>query len=39
MRKAPHPRAIKNIKALSNYRGGIVGVENAEAFIVNKIIV
>ena len=39
MRKAPHPRSIKNIKALSNYRGGIVGVENAEAFIVNKIIV
>ncbi len=39
IKKAPHSRSFKNIISLSNYRGGIVGIENAEAFIVNKILV
>ena len=39
MRKTPHSRSFKNIESLANYRGGIVGVENAEAFVVNKILV
>ena len=39
IRKPPHSRSYKNIESLSNYRGGIVGVENAEAFVVNKIVV
>ena len=32
----PHSRSIKNIDALSIIRGGIVGIKNAEAFVVNK---
>ncbi len=39
IKKTPHSRSFKNIESLSNYRGGIVGVENAEAFVVNKILV
>jgi len=38
MRKTPHSRSIKNINALSIYRGGTVGLNKAEAFIVNRII-
>ena len=38
MRQAPHPRSIKNINALSIFRGGVVGLNYAEAFFVNKII-
>tara|TARA_B100000035_G_scaffold122493_1_gene104219 strand:- start:1002 stop:1688 length:687 start_codon:yes stop_codon:yes gene_type:complete len=38
LRKAPHSRSIKNINSLSIVRGGIVGVNNAEAFYINKII-
>ena len=38
MRKTPHSRSIKNIHALSTFRGGIVGLHYAEAFFVNKII-
>ena len=39
IKKTPHSRSFKNIESLSNYRGGIVGLENAEAFVVNKIVV
>ena len=38
LRKPPHPRSIENINALSNYRGGVVGLNDAEAFVVHKII-
>tara|TARA_E500000178_G_scaffold280283_1_gene280303 strand:- start:309 stop:995 length:687 start_codon:yes stop_codon:yes gene_type:complete len=38
LRKPPHPRSIKNIHALSAFRGGFVGLHYAEAFFVNKII-
>ena len=38
MRQSPHSRSIKNINSLSIFRGGTVGLENAEAFVVNKII-
>ncbi len=39
MRKTPHSRSIKNINALSISRGGTVGLNKAEAFFVNRIIV
>jgi len=29
---------VKNINALSNYRGGVVGLNNAEAFLIHKIL-
>ena len=32
MKKWPHSRSIKGIKALANYRGSSVGVKAAEAF-------
>ena len=38
MRQSPHSRSIKNINSLSIFRGGTVGLENAEAFVVNRII-
>ncbi len=38
LRKPPHSRSLRNIHALSTYRGGIVGLNYAEAFLVNKII-
>ena len=38
MRKTPHSRSIKNINALSIYRGGTVGLNKAEAFFINRII-
>ena len=38
MRLPPHSRSIKNINSLSIFRGGTVGLENAEAFVVNRII-
>tara|TARA_X000000950_G_C13854866_1_gene636130 strand:- start:394 stop:1080 length:687 start_codon:yes stop_codon:yes gene_type:complete len=38
LRKPPHPRSIKNIHALSTFRGGFIGLHYAEAFFVNKII-
>ena len=34
----PFPRSIKNIKALSVFRGAIAGVNNAEAFQLIKYI-
>ena len=36
MRSSPHPRSLKNINALSVYRGGIVGLKHAEAFYLNR---
>jgi len=30
----PHPRSLKTIEVLSNYRGATVGVNNAEAFML-----
>ena len=38
VKKYPHPRSIKNIHALSTFRGGFIGLHYAEAFFVNKII-
>ena len=38
MRKPPHSRSIKNINALSIFRGGMAGLHKAEAFFINKII-
>lgn len=38
LRSAPHPRSIKNINSLGVYRGGIVGLKHAEAFLINKIL-
>ena len=38
LRKPPHQRSIKNIHALSTFRGGVVGYHYAEAFFVNKIL-
>tara|TARA_B100001057_G_scaffold492224_2_gene584181 strand:- start:24750 stop:25436 length:687 start_codon:yes stop_codon:yes gene_type:complete len=38
MRKPPHSRSLRNIKALSITRGGSVGINYAEAFFVNKIV-
>ena len=38
MRRSPHSRSIKNINSLSIFRGGAVGLNNAEAFFVNKIV-
>ena len=29
MRNPPHPRSLKNINALSIYRGGVVGLKHA----------
>ena len=34
----PFPRSIKNVEALSVYRGASVGVQNAEAFQMIKFI-
>lgn len=33
-KKFPHPRSLKTIEVLSNYRGATVGVPNAEAFML-----
>jgi len=38
MRLPPHSRSIKNLNSLSIFRGGIVGLDYAEAFLVNRII-
>ena len=38
LRSNPHPRSLENIQALSIMRGGLVGLNNAEAFLINKII-
>ena len=38
MRFPPHSRSIKNLNSLSIFRGGIVGLDYAEAFLVNRII-
>ena len=38
LRKYPHPRSLKNIDALETYRGGMCGVQKAEAFDVIKIL-
>jgi LmbE family N-acetylglucosaminyl deacetylase len=37
LREWPHPRSIKGIEILSNYRGMACGKKNAEAFLVSKI--
>ena len=38
MRNPPHPRSLKNINALSIYRGGVVGLKHAEAFYLNRLL-
>ena len=34
IKEFPHPRSLKTLEALSNYRGATVGVNNAEAFML-----
>jgi len=36
LREFPHPRSIRAVEALANWRGATVGVEAAEAFIVGR---
>ena len=36
LRKWPHPRSIKGIKALAEWRGATVGFKAAEAFILGR---
>lgn len=38
MRPSPHSRSYENIKALALFRGSTVGVNAAEAFILNRMI-
>ena len=37
MREAPHARSYESVENLSKFRGGLVGVKNAEAFCVERI--
>lgn len=39
LREFPHPRSLKGISALSEWRGCTVGVASAESFIAGRIIV
>lgn len=34
----PHPRSIKTIKSLSEYRGSTIGVDNAESFMTIRVV-
>lgn len=34
VKEFPHPRSLKTIEALSNYRGATIGIKNAEAFML-----
>ncbi|MET3682977.1 LmbE family N-acetylglucosaminyl deacetylase [Alkalibacillus flavidus] len=36
MREWPHPRSIKGVRTLSEWRGSTVGVHNAEAFMLGR---
>jgi LmbE family N-acetylglucosaminyl deacetylase len=36
LRPFPHPRSIKAVTALANWRGAMVGVEAAEAFVLGR---
>lgn len=38
MRKAPHARSYKSVENLSKFRGNLVGIENAEAFYIERMI-
>ena len=38
IKKWPHPRSIKGVTSLLNWRGATIGVEAAEAFMVGRII-
>ena len=37
LKKWPHPRSIKGVTSLFNWRGATIGVEAAEAFMVGRI--
>jgi len=39
MRKWPHARSIESLISLAKYRGSLVGVESAEAFILHRNII
>ena len=39
LRKLPHSRSQKSIKSLSEYRGSMAGVRNAEAFYLNRSVI
>lgn len=39
VKEFPHPRSLKSIEVLSNYRGATIGVNNAEAFMLIRKIV
>ena len=38
MREAPHARSYESVENLSKFRGSLVGVKNAEAFCVERIV-
>jgi LmbE family N-acetylglucosaminyl deacetylase len=38
MRASPHPRSLEAVRHLAHWRGAIVGVDSAEAFMVGRII-
>ena len=38
MRDFPHVRSLNSVKYLSSFRGSVVGVDNAEAFFIERLI-
>ena len=36
IRKWPHPRSLKFLEILANYRGASVGINAAEAFFIER---
>ena len=38
MRNYPHARSYESVKNLAKFRGSLVGVKNAEAFYVERMI-
>jgi LmbE family N-acetylglucosaminyl deacetylase len=38
MRPWPHARSVEAVKALAHYRGSVVGMEAAEAFVVERLV-
>ena len=38
MRDYPHVRSYNSLESLSKFRGSLVGIENAEAFCIERLI-
>jgi hypothetical protein len=38
MRAAPHARSYESVENLAKFRGNLVGIKNAEAFCVERLI-